>query len=77
MKKQEHSCFICKGIGLRKRDSPFICKNCKNCNNTVCYLCENANKGLYIECEKCFGSGVIYINDNNNENIKKIKNDKI
>ena len=73
MKKREDRCLICKGIGLIKRDDPFICYNC---NNKGCYLCENANKGLYIECEKCFGSGVIYKNENN-ENRNKIKNDEI
>tara|TARA_Y100000389_G_scaffold145953_1_gene144563 strand:- start:261 stop:437 length:177 start_codon:yes stop_codon:yes gene_type:complete len=47
---------MCKGIGLIKREYPF---KCNNCNNKGCYLCENANKGLYIECHKCFGSGSV------------------
>ena len=65
MIKQERRCLICNGTGLIKRDTPF---KCNNCNNKGCYLCENVNKGLYIECYRCFGSGVF---------LKKIKNDKI
>ena len=65
MTKQQRRCLLCNGIGLIKRNKPF---KCNNCNNKGCYLCENANKGLYIECNKCLGSGTIIKTTKNKNN---------
>ena len=65
MKNQERRCLICNGIGLIKREKPF---KCNNCNNKGCYLFLFFYKGIFIECQKCFGSGTL---------IKKFKNSKI
>ncbi len=61
MEKNSIKCNKCNGIGLCERKDTFECHNCKNSKYKNCYLCENVNKGIYIECNKCFGSGQINI----------------
>ena len=64
-------CTRCFGTGLIKRELLFSCNNCKNEYNN-CYICENINKTLWIECVKCLGSGGI-----ENKIEKKLKHNYI
>ena len=55
LKKQQ--CSYCKGYGIIKPIKPIVCSNC---NGRKCFLCEMT--GPYkclLECENCFGSGLI------------------
>ena len=55
-------CLICKGSGLMKKDKLFKCNVCAKTNITCCSLCENIIfRGHFTECEKCYGTGEIYI----------------
>ena len=57
-KKNEYKkCVRCDGSGIILLEKPIICKNC---NGTLCYMCEN--KGtirVMDECDLCFGRGNI------------------
>ena len=60
MPKDKKRCNLCNGIGLIMREKPFQCRNCiNNTKHTTCFLCENANRGFYIECTNCYGSGEV------------------
>ncbi len=60
MPKNILRCMKCNGTGLVKRKNKFKCNNCYNDHTIkVCFLCENSNKGLYIECNSCYGCGEI------------------
>jgi len=53
-------CNQCMGIGLIKKNiqNTSNIPNCKCTSNLSCYKCENNKfKGLYEECETCWGSG--------------------
>jgi len=57
-------CYQCSGSGFIIRKEPFKCKNCeKNEKIRVCYLCENVERGKYVECNKCYGTGNFIINN--------------
>ena len=64
-KKIKKQCEKCKGIGLIKRTKKFICNNCKENEQFRCYLCENVERGHYIECDICFGTGEVYFKPEN------------
>ena len=49
-----NKCIRCNGSGLMKRTKKYECSNCKGPDGYKrCYLCENANIGIFIECDKC------------------------
>ena len=54
--KRIHRCNHCNGIGLVKKIQNI--RECKCRNRQSCHICENNKfKGLYKECETCWGSG--------------------
>ena len=63
--KMKKRCDKCEGIGLVKRIKEFICNNCNENKLFRCYLCENVQRGPYIECNICFGTGEIYFRKEN------------
>ena len=63
--KIKKQCDKCQGIGLIKRIKEFICNNCKKEKILRCYLCENVQRGPYIECDSCFGTGEVFIEREN------------
>ena len=51
-----HRCQYCNVIGLVKKIQNI--QHCNCTNRQSCYMCENNKfKGLYKECENCWGSG--------------------
>tara|TARA_B100001057_G_scaffold494433_2_gene591008 strand:- start:2186 stop:2491 length:306 start_codon:yes stop_codon:yes gene_type:complete len=64
-KKIKKQCEKCKGVGLIKRTKKFICNNCNENKLFRCYLCENVQRGPYIECNICFGTGEVYFRKEN------------
>ena len=54
-------CTRCNGIGLVKRNTMVKCSNCNEFpySNKQCYVCENKNKSIWVECGKCFGNGEV------------------
>lgn len=62
--KIKTKCYECSGSGFVIRKEPYICKHCKN-NEKIfnCYLCENVKRGKYVECNRCYGTGNIIINN--------------
>ena len=58
--KDETRCEQCQGIGLIKKNTQNTLNipKCTCTSGLSCYKCENNKfKGLYEECETCWGSG--------------------
>lgn len=67
---KQSKCTNCYGIGLIHKEHVEVCKNCKNMNGNVCYLCENyGGEKIYGECKICAGYGAIYIDIKTNKTV--------
>ena len=48
-------CKKCEGSGLLEKTGLSPCSKCSV--ETGCMYCQNKNKGMYEECNKCHGAG--------------------
>jgi DnaJ-class molecular chaperone len=48
-------CKECLGTGLLEKTRSSPCSKCSE--KTGCMYCQNKNKGMYQECDKCYGTG--------------------
>ena len=55
-------CKKCDGSGLIQREDKYLCKECEKNNLFRCYLCQNVTRGLFIECDICYGDGELQNN---------------
>jgi len=62
IKYPQKSCNTCKGYGLIHVKVSIKCKHCCKSEDptkySICCYCENTkNRGPYVECNICLGSG--------------------
>jgi DnaJ-class molecular chaperone len=62
MSYKMQQCTECKGSGLVRREKTFFCSGFHSPTIGFCVYCENVNRGLYVECEKCYGDGRVKAN---------------
>jgi hypothetical protein len=67
-------CKHCEGCGFVLRKEEFVCPSGKHPSSVhSCMFCENIDKGLYKECDECYGSGSVIQKKNNEKNNEKNK----
>jgi hypothetical protein len=53
-------CEACYGTGFVRRLTPYTCSGKHPDNVVSCMYCENVDKGLYVSCTVCCGTGEKY-----------------
>ena len=53
-------CEACCGTGFVRRLTPYTCSGKHPDNVVSCMYCENVDKGLYVSCTVCCGTGEKY-----------------